>query len=480
MRYTAINIGPIIGTMSMARKVKALWCASYMFSYLMECIVKEIEGAKITILSPATLNDIKSNTEGQMQNVGLYPDRIYFESELSDNDINSLIDNALKSYSSTTGISMDYLNVMVVSTDAEGLENIGNILKELNNKLDALELYNRGTTETVRNKVIQLIHETSDNALIKHAQGKGYMSIGSDEDIAKADNKKYSYNKYLCIVQADGDNMGKLVTSLGDRDTLKSLSSALLKFGKSASEAIKGYGGIPIYAGGDDLLFVAPVHSKIGKEGDKEGNIFDLIREIDTLYENVQEVADKTSTGIKTTMSYGISISYHKYPRYEALEAARELLFVNAKNMPGKNAIAWCLKKHSGTGFECAISKSDTAIYEKLDELLKVKVDDNQVSAIAHKLRQFDGLLDAIHKDEKRLNDRLDAMYDKIMDEGAKKNTQYTELTRELLKLMIGKQIESEKSGNTSKAITTETTLTRMYGMLRTAKFIRGEEDKNG
>lgn len=109
-----------------------------------------------------------------------------------------------------------------------------------------------------------------------------------------------------------------------------------------------------------------------------------------------------------------------------------------------------------------------------------MKVDDNQVSAIAHKLRQFDGLLDAIHKDEKRLSDRIDAMYDKIMDEGAKKNTQYTELTRELLKLMIGKQIESEKSGNTSKAITTETTLTRMYGMLRTAKFIRGEEDKNG
>jgi hypothetical protein len=69
MRYTAINIGPIIGTMSMARKVKALWCASYMFSYLMECIVKEIEGAKITILSPATLNDIKSNTEAKCRSI---------------------------------------------------------------------------------------------------------------------------------------------------------------------------------------------------------------------------------------------------------------------------------------------------------------------------------------------------------------------------------------------------------------------------
>jgi CRISPR-associated protein Cmr2 len=472
--------------MSIAQKVKALWCASYMFSFLMECIVENIK-KQVTIISPATI----SRKEGEEQIVGLYPDRIYFESELNDIVINKQIQEALNNYNTTTKIDTKFLNIMVVSIPKkDNDEHIGNVLKELNNKLDTLELYNRGIDEVVRNDVYTRIHDTSQNELFKTALGTPYMSIGSDEDIANvnATNDKgtsYSLNKYLCIVQADGDNMGKLVCSLKDSEDLGELSSKLLSFGQKAANIIKDYGGIPIYAGGDDLLFVAPVRSSGWAQSNifnSQSNIFNLIQEIDECYQEVQETGLRFSgNGIRTTMSYGVSISYHKYPRYEALEDARELLFDTAKNVPGKNAIAWCLKKHSGTGYECAISKSDEEIYKKFQKLFNTEVGENQVSAIAHKLRQFDGLIDAIHKhDEEHLRNRLDAMYGKLMDEESKKSTVYTELTRELLALMLLKQRKSEsKEGKEETIQNTVATLTKLYGMLRTTKFIRGEEDKN-
>ena len=50
MKYSAINIGPIISTLGMARKPRELWAASFLFSHLMKCIYAEAEKAKAVIL----------------------------------------------------------------------------------------------------------------------------------------------------------------------------------------------------------------------------------------------------------------------------------------------------------------------------------------------------------------------------------------------------------------------------------------------
>ena len=57
MKYTGINIGPIVDTLSLARKPKELWAASYMFSYLMERILKAVKDKGLRIVSPAEPSD---------------------------------------------------------------------------------------------------------------------------------------------------------------------------------------------------------------------------------------------------------------------------------------------------------------------------------------------------------------------------------------------------------------------------------------
>ncbi len=42
-KYIALTLGPIIKTLSLAKKTRELWGASYMFSYLMRGIVGELQ-----------------------------------------------------------------------------------------------------------------------------------------------------------------------------------------------------------------------------------------------------------------------------------------------------------------------------------------------------------------------------------------------------------------------------------------------------
>ena len=72
MKYLAINIGPIVKTFSIARKPKEFWAASYMFSYLMQCILESFdkERNKVELISP--------HYENQRIGVGLFPDRAFY------------------------------------------------------------------------------------------------------------------------------------------------------------------------------------------------------------------------------------------------------------------------------------------------------------------------------------------------------------------------------------------------------------------
>lgn len=498
MKYTAINIGPILDTFTMAKKPRELWNASYMFSYLMECIIDELSGCNI--ISPAILNWSKP----VFYEVGLYPDRIFIEGAV---DANKVIDNALTTFKTTTGIGMDYVNVMSVSID---YDQPTGVIKELNRLLDCLELYKRPVTDEGLKNVASLLYGKNKTRLYVHATSKSRFSIPSLAEIAtyrlksvnpvdwlnicgmlnhddteteayedvfyqeikkqfKAEYK--SYYKYICIVQADGDNMGKIVSAL-DTAKIKSLSNSLLDYGSQACDTIKKYGGLPIYAGGDDLLFLAPVVSSTGMEG--TSTIFDLLSTIDDLYQSVDAEVGHLGRplGLHTSISYGLSISYYKYPLYEALKSARELLFDKAKNVDGKNAIAWCLRKHSGSGFVGSLCKNSD-VYTSFSELMETSVDESTVSAIAHKLRENQDLLDIVRRSGRK--DRIEAFYNKVMEESSLDDKSYKGITRDLL----WKLFDQEKSEPGDKAKSTEEILETLYGMLRTAKFINGEGDSD-
>ena len=281
-------------------------------------------------------------------------------------------------------------------------------------------------------------------------RGLGNREIPAIEDIAKRSGDRYSHSNYICIVQADGDGMGKTIGSKSLCE-VNAFSKRLLEKGKEACAKIEKYGGETIYAGGDDLLFLAPV-----VHGDS--NIIELLVDLDETYGNIN-------------MSFGLSITYHKYPLYEALKAARELLFEKAKEVDGKHAIAWCLRKHSGSGFEGTL-QMDSGVYKIFDNLMKVSSEDNQISAIAHKLRANEDLLNVVRKSGNDWEMRIKAFYDKFIDHP---KSDYAKCTRELLSALF-EAFKKEKDGKKEEDKVIRRIIATLYGMLRTAKFIKGEK----
>ena len=379
--YTAINIGPIGKTIGMARKPRELWAASYIFSFLMKRIIEALPD-KNAIVSPS-IDEAKMRTD-----VGLYPDRVYVKGEVKYDDV---ITKALGVFADELGLDLasvnGYFNVMLCTTEKG---NVSEAIKDLNHKLDCLELFNRATDSECEKGIRDLITKKENSPLFRIAFGKSYFHVEELKDIAQHDDKDLSYNNYIAIVQADGDNMGKIISAT-DEGQLKKVSGALLSFGCDAIDAIRQYSAksLPIYAGGDDLLFIVPV------VGENDKNIFDLISTLDAKYQQVKDVADplnvKDDEGntLKTSISYGIAMSYHKYPLYEAFETASNQLFeVAKKQVDGKNALAWDLRKHSGGAFSGAFSKNNTDIYKAFKDIIKVSGNKSEVvSAVSHKIR---------------------------------------------------------------------------------------------
>lgn len=485
--YTAISIGPIIGTFSQVRKPRHLWSASYIFSHLMKIIIQQGTELGGKLISPAKDDSEKSE-------IGLYPDRAFFEGEIN---IEALSNNVFAQLENDINISpnhlSNYFNLMATSIVSES--EVDSIDK-LNKELDVLELANRTEDSEARTEILKLIHSGTTSPLYKFAFDKGVFPINTLAEIAtrqikdnhlekwenaskldrliseslskekriflsEEDNfyatlkfneiELKSYHKYFCVVQADGDKMGDVIKNLQD-DKLEDLSKSLIVFGKEASNKVKEFGGLPIYAGGDDLLFISPVVSD-------KGDIFTLIDGIDELYKDLVVGEKKYST----TMSYGISIDYYKYPLYEVWADARNLLFTDAKKE--RNSIACNLRKHSGSSFKLILNKNNSDIKTAFAELIATSTEDNLVSAVAHKLRDMSLLWQAVGTDDSR----LEAFFEKFMGLGEKKDAHNTYLTR--VKCLVSTILKNEKISNKLDQT--------IYAMLRIAKFINGEEAKD-
>jgi CRISPR-associated protein Cmr2 len=500
-KYLGITIGPIINTLTMARKPRELWSASYLFSELMSRLIAQIPSD--VILSPAV-------ADNAMKEVGLYPDRLFCKNwqgniEEIINEVRGIYGNELKVYA-------DYFKIYAVEIEAD---NDAEAIEKLNKRLDYLELHNIALSNEAEQSIYDLIHMNENSPLFKIAFNKSTFGLkyetlaeiasaqleqiceneyrkiqnsaketGKDElikELSKGFGKSFiTPHKYICVVHADGDNVGSIVSKLPDGE-LKSFSGKLLKFGKKACESIKDFQGLPIYAGGDDLLFIAPVVSN-----DAENNtrtIFDLIKQIDKDFEDA-EVPKTTVDTLTPSMSYGISITYYKYPLYEALEMSRNLLFKVAKELKIKdedgkdtdtkikNAIAWTLQKGSGFAMDGCFSKSNKKLYDAFESLINSindEIDNNLVSAAAHKIKANESLLKLFMGKEEQ-SDRLDAFFEKTLELSSKKDNEktYLEAVKVLLKALHP----------TTNNI--EETIKITYAMLRTAKFIKGlEEDKD-
>lgn len=88
--------------------------------------------------------------------------------------------------------------------------------------------------------------------------------LKSLQDLRAALVKEYGEpTPYFAILQADGDHMGEFIDQHDALQSHVELTQALTRFAKSAREQVENHRGACVYAGGDDVLALLPVHTAL-------------------------------------------------------------------------------------------------------------------------------------------------------------------------------------------------------------------------
>ncbi|MDR1582879.1 MAG: hypothetical protein LBS55_06405 [Prevotellaceae bacterium] len=314
--------------------------------------------------------------------------------------------------------------------------------------------------------------------LLEEIEGK--PKTMTDRIILKKIKNVFSKNfqtahKYIAIVTADGDNVGKLTTHIAERkedELLKTVSKNIMDFSKEASELIYQYGGKPVYIGGDDLVFFAPIVSNSGENQDLwfkgDADVFLLIQILDKTFNNIwnQWLSENKVTDIHPSLSYGISITYYKFPLYEAMNLSHDLLIDYAKEAPGKNSIAIQLMTHSGSYDKTVLGKHTFGHLLKLLENFTDK--ESVINSVLQRLREDTNLLLSIAKDEDSFNAYFINEYDFHKIKNVEKK-QFIEHSISLFNEIFEQQKEHP-----------EEALNQLCSMYRLLNFLIHKETGNG
>lgn len=432
MKYVGITIGPIFKTIGEAISPAGLWFGSYFFSTVTKKLCEKlVEIPTVKIFSP--FYDSNSNQNPQEDGIGRYHDRILLSVDgntVTEEALQNIISEAKKEMAEKFGlfnakdfsVFVDkYLRIDFVIFNEETINEIigksgkdgNNIAIILNDALDALELMAAGKGRTDMNlfasffagqkgnrniyiKESKLFTDTRPNSqlVIKHPDDSS--DLKSIEDIALSRKKEENSSEeipdggvtptrseYYAVVNSDGDKVGTLLKALckdvdisQQSDRINSFSKACLDYAGEAAKLVGKYGGMTIYAGGDDLLFIAPVHS-----------LFSLCSELDemfkkTLKKGLEEV-DLPDDSINVSLSFGVAVQYVKYPLYEALERARVQLYKakescskrpNGSEISGGNRLGIELVKHSGKTVQLMVENEKL---EMIDNLINYRATTN-------------------------------------------------------------------------------------------------------
>lgn len=450
-KYIAFTIGPIFKTITRQRKTRSIFAASYLFSYIMKTMIDKIakKDAKLQryILTPTA--DYLDNPKYQKTGCGLYPDRFIMRTD-SDDTVRTVLkarDETLKHLEEEfredgSPVSKEYLEqylviyLMEIETE-EGEDTID----EINDCLNSLELHANFPTEEDNDGLQSFFDETKAHFLLRDAFGSKKTRFESLPEIAvrefshipkykyayqkvviedhfddddnfyrclndETGNAVQLYHKYIAVVNADGDNFGKYVGNLkANKNEMQRFSKKLMEFGIEAKRLIEDYGGASVYIGGDDLLFFAPL---VARPYGTRQTIFELIKDLDNeFYKHFEPKENPPSP----TLSYGISLTYYKYPLNEALQESYELLqqikdnytHKDKKKHPNKNAIAFKVLKHSGQFFEAVIDKEKPkqvkdetekrSLYKHFEALISnYMLEDAFINSLTHNMSFFQDL----------------------------------------------------------------------------------------
>jgi len=484
--YLAVTVGPIYKTFAQAKKTRAVWASSYLFSWLIKQIVSKAKN-DFDLRLPYFAGDVPGKYGS-----GLYADRAYFIGDEINNQgrLQRIIDATIEELAGDVGndclpFLKSYFNIHLVEipfkTGDKGEEYP---LDEINKLLDHKELKQNYAFDIERNPLFEYLTKkiNDDTILKKDAFGKNHErkfkslpEIASaslqrqfpkeynaalikdlkNEDIELFDDEKLKselkpFHKYYAVLYADGDNISKVLKNVQKNETdLKEFSKQLFEFGLNAEQRIAEYGGNGIYLGGEDILAFIPIACVKEKDDNSIETIFDLIKKIDEDFKNtLGSFADSKQLSI-TTLSYGIMMAYIKHPLKEAMSKAHDLLEVAKKLGNKKNKIGLCFQKHSGQRMECFIDKNHHSSYSNIQDLIKHYVananeNDELISGVMHRLNDdlfFDLYSTAVTEN------RIDAFYDNFFNEDIHK------ARVDFLNALKGFSVNTFKDYNDAKAV---------------------------
>ena len=439
----------------MTKRTRHLWGASYLFSYLMREIIKEVRKSKdTTILVPFVNEENLTAKNG----AGLFPDRLLLESKsMSATDLKKIVDAicskiALEGGLTDASILQNYLHTFLFECE-EGGENP---ILQLQKHLDAME--QMPMYQANNNFDLIFFLDKINGAVFYAAAGRPKEGFPSIADIATKDlaneeaykiiknefknddeqlfmkklstdkilkEKLLNYHHYIAIVQADGDNIGKTIAAIGtDSEKMNAFSKDLFDFSKEALGKIKDYGGEAVFAGGDDLLFFAPLANATKNDC---STILQLIHQIDGVFKAKLTNNSAYHVGnVKPTLSFGVSVTYYKFPLGESRETAGNALFKKAKD-GDKNALALDLQKHSHSGAEIDLFyRKENEAFNSLivNELVKLRTE-KEVAPMLHSVAQIftsqKAILQDIAKSTEHQANRLEYFFKNNFNESVHK-----------------------------------------------------------
>lgn len=141
-------------------------------------------------------------------------------------------------------------------------------------------------------------------------------------------------SRFFAVVLADGDRVGEASRRLGGAV----VGNALARFGHTAGRVAAQAHAVVVYAGGDDLLALAPVEGAL-----------DLVDHLEQAYRSSFEALVSPGATVPS-LSAAVVFSHARAPLTDALAAARELLDEEAKERNGRASVAVAVRRRGGEG----------------------------------------------------------------------------------------------------------------------------------
>ena len=411
--YAGITIGPIVDTLMLAHSPAAMWYASSMFSSLTEEICKNIKEDMPdgNIISPYYTNERFND------GIGRYHDRIIIENA-DCGKIEKIVDKSKDAIAKMVALDIDasedetknivafvknYIQVHYVYLPQA--EDTGNTIKDMGDMLNTLEQMSSPNPDNTNNPFIKLfegregsrneyvkkrVKLIAENSQLRNKDGtlKSIPDIAGEKKILKKDY-------YYAVVEADGDKVGSYIETLAPEE-IKEFSKKCFEYASEAAKLIGAYGGMTVYAGGDDLLFMAPVY------GNGEKSVFDLCRDISKKFKEIVTGNNAEFPAV----SFGIAVRRQGFPLYEALHSSLAALYEVKSKKIGGNGIFIDFQKGSGQAIKLAVPFEK---YELFETVFKVYTE-----ATDKALKSLIYILD-LHKKMFQIEDINEAMIENII-----------------------------------------------------------------